>query len=286
MLFNSRPRKEVDISYCPRRSGLLLFQLTTSRGGRHVLYCVWCLLWRYFNSRPHEEVDSFSSLLTFSEYVFQLTTSRGGRLLAAPLKIFTSAISTHDLTRRSTLCSFPLCFSFRYFNSRPHEEVDFDEVALMPESFVFQLTTSRGGRRGCPSESRTGYSYFNSRPHEEVDQIPTKPKEYEDISTHDLTKRSTEAERIPVEDSDISTHDLTKRSTFSPFCVRIGHKIFQLTTSRRGRRQEARKKWLRDTFQLTTSRRGRRSSAPTVERGWVHFNSRPHEEVDENRIWN
>ena len=313
---------------------------------------MWCLLWRYFNSRPHEEVDSFSSLLTFSEYVFQLTTSRGGRLLAAPLKIFTSAISTHDLTRRSTLCSFPLCFSFRYFNSRPHEEVDdfvsfreqievisthdltrrstripfcpqyrrehfnsrpheevdFDEVALMPESFVFQLTTSRGGRRGCPSESRTGYSYFNSRPHEEVDQIPTKPKEYEDISTHDLTKRSTEAERIPVEDSDISTHDLTKRSTFSPFCVRIGHKIFQLTTSRRGRlnyvtstkpymvfqlttsrrgrRQEARKKWLRDTFQLTTSRRGRRSSAPTVERGWVHFNSRPHEEVDENRIWN
>ena len=173
----------------------------------------------------------------------------------------------------------------------------------MPESFVFQLTTSRGGRRGCPSESRTGYSYFNSRPHEEVDQIPTKPKEYEDISTHDLTKRSTEAERIPVEDSDISTHDLTKRSTFSPFCVRIGHKIFQLTTSRRGRlnyvtstkpymvfqlttsrrgrRQEARKKWLRDTFQLTTSRRGRRSSAPTVERGWVHFNSRPHEEVDQ-----
>ena len=150
----------------------LPFQLTTSRGGRHVEFpkSLFC---RYFNSRPHEEVDSFSSLLTFSEYVFQLTTSRGGRLLAAPLKIFTSAISTHDLTRRSTLCSFPLCFSFRYFNSRPHEEVDKDTVLPTVQARTFQLTTSRGGRLRRGS----------------IDARELR------ISTHDLTRRST---RLPV----------------------------------------------------------------------------------------
>ena len=77
--FNSRPREEVDISYCPRRAGLLLFQLTTSQGGRHSYrtYAIWLI---YFNSRPHEEVDRKPCL--HWRY---------------------TCISTHDLTRRSTL---------------------------------------------------------------------------------------------------------------------------------------------------------------------------------------
>ena len=54
--FNSRSRKEIDISYCPRRAGLLLFQLTTSRRGR------------LGPSRKRPSV-----------LIFQLTTSRGGR---------------------------------------------------------------------------------------------------------------------------------------------------------------------------------------------------------------
>ena len=81
--FNSRPRKEVDISYCPRRAGLLLFQLTTSRGGRLLALCKTPSIqpfqlttsqggrrrfhagrrsgYSYFNSRPRKEVDDIAS---------------------------------------------------------------------------------------------------------------------------------------------------------------------------------------------------------------------------------
>ena len=115
--FNSRPREEVDISYCPRRAGLLLFQLTTSQGGRLIrsVNTANCL---YFNSRPHEEVDRIRLFQTVE-----------------------SIISTHDLAKRSTryLCRFSSSISFQlttsrrgrhrflpsllrqpYFNSRPH----------------------------------------------------------------------------------------------------------------------------------------------------------------------
>ena len=56
--------------------------------------------------------------------------------------------------------------------------------------------------------------YFNSRPHEEVDGIASVSfKIGDDISTHDLTKRSTEIYRDGEPVDYISTHDLTKRST-------------------------------------------------------------------------
>ena len=103
--FNSRPREEVDISYCPRRAGLLLFQLTTSQGGRLIrsVNTANCL---YFNSRPHEEVDAQGTgngrhilisthnltrrstdnyCVTLCAGTFQLTTSRGGRRISRML---------------------------------------------------------------------------------------------------------------------------------------------------------------------------------------------------------
>ena len=76
-------------------------------------------------------------------------------------------ISTHDLTRRSTLvfkCSqltnwFQLTTSqggrlwrswvitwLLYFNSRPHKEVDAITKYLYSPEYLFQLTTSQGGR--------------------------------------------------------------------------------------------------------------------------------------------
>ena len=143
--FNSRPREEVDISYCPRRAGLLLFQLTTSQGGRLIrsVNTANCL---YFNSRPHEEVDRIRLFQTVE-----------------------SIISTHDLTKRSTICASG--------NRR------------CPCSF--QLTTSRRGRQ-----------YADRRP-AEVKKISTHDLTKRStngksekirvrlISTHDLTKRST-----------------------------------------------------------------------------------------------
>ena len=124
---------------------------------------------------------------------------------------------------------------------------------------VFQLTTSRRGRQDI----------FRRVPDSSI------------ISTHDLTKRSTTVEKAntavkkdfnsrPREEVDrlhtkirflymISTHDLTKRST--------EHTIFHHGP---------------EVFQLTTSRRGRHSKSIFQRLQW-HFNSRPHEEVDERQ---
>ena len=76
----------------------------------------------------------------------------------------------------------------------------------------------------------------------------------------------------------ISTHDLTKRSTNITITIDI-IVLFQLTTSRRGRQVRTLSRERLLLFQLTTSRRGRRST----EQGYLrrlNFNSRPHEEVD------
>ena len=99
--FNSRPHKEVDharvvappgylhlsIHDLTRRStnysyqavALLIFQFTTSQGGR-----------RLFR-------NSFASSL-----IFQFTTSQGGRLACSEFPPVPQYLSIHDLTRRST----------------------------------------------------------------------------------------------------------------------------------------------------------------------------------------
>ena len=164
---------------------------------------------------------------------FQLTTSRRGRRKDRSHNSSHRNISTHDLTKRSTLIqSYPKWRG------------------------IFQLTTSRRGRLVVEiTERRRGY--FNSRPHEEVDVMVYSFPGNRDISTHDLTKRSTAFSQhfsmlnpfqlttsrrgrhdfVPTfrMAKEISTHDLTKRSTKH---FREGHhvKVFQLTTSRRGRR--------------------------------------------------
>ena len=99
--------------------------------------------------------------------------------------------------------------------------------------------------------------HFNSRPHEEVDNSEYIINNERNISTHDLTKRSTFIFRSITALLDISTHDLTKRSTLR---VKFIAGPFQL-------------------FQLTTSRRGRPCSHVPFSTN-KYFNSRPHEEVD------
>ena len=78
-------------------------------------------------------------------------------------------ISTHDLTKRSTMEQYQKSFIMEHFNSRPHEEVDLKVFETPSIRGLFQLTTSRRGRR------------FSM----------TKRAELVVISTHDLTKRST-----------------------------------------------------------------------------------------------
>ena len=144
----------------------------------------------YFNSRPHKEVDFDNGASYISQTIsthdltrrstakasgdlsnaltFQLTTSQGGRRNVYDLTFEDVDISTHDLTRRSTIDHQFLFLRQKYFNSRPHKEVDFFSVnASRPcihisthdltrrstsrQDFyflytLFQLTTSQGGR--------------------------------------------------------------------------------------------------------------------------------------------
>ena len=144
--FNSRPHEEVDIIHGRSACSYIIFQLTTSRGGRRRSLDDGRSIHWYFNSRPHEEVDYKDSKISISDYIFQLTTSRGGR---QDLKPRDEAVTPFQLTtsrggRRTTISSS----SF---------------------ASAFQLTTSRGGRRA----------------------IAAKEKNLTDISTHDLTRRST-----------------------------------------------------------------------------------------------
>ncbi len=209
-----------------------IFQLTTSRRGRPRKTPVIADI-AHFNSRPHEEVD--------------VAEIESGQY---------SVISTHDLTKRSTLRLFVLIHNFQYFNSRPHEEVD------------------EKGRREDGWQRN-----FNSRPHEEVDRRAEKEDSLCDISTHDLTKRSTVIKNRTDVKQCISTHDLTKRST-DPGLRHIVIRGFQLTTSRRGRHTQL----LPKRF-LTYFNSRPHEEVDDTERGrkWRkrHFNSRPHEEVDD-----
>ena len=151
----------------------------------------------------------------------------------------------------------------RCFNSRPHEEVDYDpasektrEIGVSTHDLTkrstsaylvsqaqleFQLTTSRRGRHSIVRAVIWLFICFNSRPHEEVDG--------KGITLY--------------YDTEVSTHDLTKRSTFIPSLIPDRNLLFQLTTSRRGRPTLA--------FEHNMTEKG--------------FNSRPHEEVDLYLQW-
>ena len=130
-------------------------------------------------------------------------------------------------------------------------------------SCAFQLTTSRGGRLLDFIIIASVHFYFNSRPHKEVDNLSEPKTNIENISTHDLTRRSTIIGDNVYGWVNISTHDLTRRSTAFEKEQVVAY-AFQLTTSRGGR------PWLRKYvktlkgFQLTTSRGGRHMYAAGI----------------------
>ena len=103
---------------------LLTFQLTTSQGGRRIAGYMLDASKLYFNSRPHKEVDLVILAIPLWSWIFQLTTSQGGRLNSHFRYPLFFIISTHDLTRRSTLANIDHDMLDENFNSRPHKEVD------------------------------------------------------------------------------------------------------------------------------------------------------------------
>ena len=120
-------------------------------------------------------------------------------------------ISTHDLTKRSTSGFRITAYSNIDFNSRPHEEVDwFSRAKEMHKDISTHDLTKRSTFLLCKNIFENN---FNSRPHEEVDCVVLNLCVLWNISTHDLTKRSTNRRRCALYCICISTHDLTKRST-------------------------------------------------------------------------
>ena len=175
--------------------------------------------------------------------------------------------------------SIPLFMA--YFNSLPHAEVDDAEyIRSNAMSAKFQLTTSRRGRpRACTnSYARTlEFQLTTSRRGRRLIFTHSIPLSLFQLTTSRRGRRFLLAHIYYS--FFISTHYLTQRQTYSdlrpeyigvhfnslPHAEVDGHdefklvdcKIFQLTTSRRGRLEEH---CLYDSFcvfQLTTSRRGR-----------------------------
>ena len=79
---------------------------------------------------------------------------------------------------------------------------------------MFQLTTSRRGRPRVAARTAVTLSCFNSRPHEEVDSfvyVPVRNHECFNSRPHE------EVDADPIASTsmadEVSTHDLTKRST-------------------------------------------------------------------------
>ena len=144
-----------------------MFQLTTSRRGRQD-FCKGCKWARNVSTHDLTKRSTVIELSFASSLVFQLTTSRRGRL---PTKLRFLSLQMFQLTtsRRGRRIRATVHGNLRVrFNSRPHEEVD-------------QKRRRNGAIGLC----------FNSRPHEEVDRADIDGEGQRNVSTHDLTKRST-----------------------------------------------------------------------------------------------
>ena len=122
--FNSRPHQEVDAVNQPCHFLTVLSTHDLTRRSTRFLSSLHPAD-HAFNSRPHKEVDHCVSTVLFHHFAFQLTTSQGGRRkknitlnCEEYFQLTTSQggrqntvavvpeskkLSTHDLTRRSTL---------------------------------------------------------------------------------------------------------------------------------------------------------------------------------------
>ena len=124
-----------------------------------------------------------------------------------------SAISTHDLTRRSTTFlskqRIPLHISTHDLTRRSTGALN----KQIPKEVVFQLTTSQGGRHELAKEIEELVDISTHDLTRRSTNTLMELRQPNGISTHDLTRRSTKFSAKLANFSDISTHDLTRRST-------------------------------------------------------------------------
>ena len=99
------------------------------------------------------------------------------------------------------------------FNSRPHKEVDPSFTNPSVVRFIFQLTTSQGGRPLLNPFSDISVSFQLTTSQGGRLAMAYGQMSSAGLSTHDLTRRSTSHLRLIVKRRNLSTHDLTRRST-------------------------------------------------------------------------
>ena len=166
-----------------------LFQLTTSRRGRHSVHGQMPAT-NDFNSRPHEEVDAHRTVCKSDRFHFN---SRPHEEVDYHLHTFEQLkhISTHDLTKRSTF------------------------VLMLPNSALsFQLTTSRRGRPVLTSLHIFGRSISTHDLTKRSTAASLKRISYSGLFQLTTSRRGRPLELLGRHlGMFISTHDLTKRST-------------------------------------------------------------------------
>ena len=165
-------------------------------------------------------------------------------------------LTTSRRGRRDNVVSefYRCCFSTHDLTQR---STKLHGIYYSPPFFSTHDLTQRS--TGVSSHQPFILSFFNSRPHAEVDQ-----------NRINLWTQLAIFNSRPHAEVDKGMTDINPM-----------WRIFQLTTSRRGRPDGACFVTIMVIFQLTTSRRGRLSVFPlTVSH--LFFNSRPHAEVDRN----
>ena len=146
--------------------------------------------------------------------------------------------------------------SFQFTTSQGGRPISF---GVSWGDIAFQFTTSQGGRHDYGYFRIRQFETFNSRPHKEVDSDEEGENTPENLSIHDLTRRSTTPISVSNTIPDLSIHDLTRRSTAVGCGGTAIYYVFQFTTSQGGRHQP--------------------HCACACDKP---FNSRPHKEVDGN----
>ncbi len=131
-------------------SASTIFQLTTSRRGRP-MQIISNILLQHLST--HDLTQRSTSFQVCWIPAIHLSThdltQRSTAILTTSCR--RNALSTHDLTQRSTRLFHVQYSHSPPFNSRPHAEVDQTRIRLFSYHVVFQLTTSRKGRRFCVS---------------------------------------------------------------------------------------------------------------------------------------
>mgnify|MGYP001624909553 CR=1 FL=1 len=172
-----------------QRNSLLFFQFTTSQGGRPFEQPSTKTV---FYLSIHDLTRRSTSMKKVREELqaFQFTTSQGGRLTQVIKEMPGLTFNSRPHKEVDLRTPPPLALKSS-FNSRPHKEVDIlrtfifsaeyvfqfttsqggrpAEDYLSPLDAIFQFTTSQGGRRFSGHKWCTYWNSFNSRPHKEVD---------------------------------------------------------------------------------------------------------------------